>query len=73
MGCSAAIRTDEYHGWECEVTGGACMFLLPDSKACANMFGEGPDADDFDNEDDDHDIDEDNNNNNAENAVNEWW
>jgi len=42
--CKCAIQTDEYHGWECEVTGGACMFLFPDSKMCAEMFGEGPDA-----------------------------
>ncbi len=46
MGCSAAIRTDEYHGWECDITGGPCMFLYPDSKACAERFGEGPDASD---------------------------
>lgn len=44
MACKAAIATDEYHGWECEITGGACMFLHPDSKACAEKYGEGPDA-----------------------------
>lgn len=44
MACKAARRTDEYHGWECEITEGACMFLCPDSKACAEMYGEGPDA-----------------------------
>lgn len=44
MGCKAAKVTDEYHGWECEITGGACMFLHPSSKACAEMYGEGPDA-----------------------------
>ncbi len=32
MGCKAAIPTDEYHGWEREITEGACMFLHPDSK-----------------------------------------
>lgn len=45
MACKAAIPTDEYHGWECEITGGACMFLCPNSKACAEQYGEGPDAD----------------------------
>lgn len=45
MACKAAIPTDEYHGWECEITGGACMFIFPNSKACAEQFGEGPDAD----------------------------
>lgn len=44
MGCKCAKQTDEYHGWECEITDGACMFLIPDSKACASEYGEGPDA-----------------------------
>jgi len=30
-------------GWECTITGGACMFLLPDSRLCAAVCGEGPD------------------------------
>ncbi len=25
MGCLYAIETDEYHGFECSVSGGACM------------------------------------------------
>lgn len=41
--CEAAYRTDEYHGYGCEITGGACMFLYPDGKACAEKYGEGPD------------------------------
>lgn len=44
MACKCAISTDEYHGWECTVTGGACVFLNPNSKQCAEMFDEGPDA-----------------------------
>lgn len=44
MTCKAAKRTDEYHRWECEITEGACMFLNPDSKACAEKYGEGPDV-----------------------------
>lgn len=44
MSCKCAKRTDEYHGWECEITEGACMFLIPDSKACAEQYGEGPDV-----------------------------
>lgn len=44
MGCKCARPTDEYHGWECEITGGACEFLIPNSKACADLLGEGPDA-----------------------------
>ena len=42
--CEAAYRTDEYHGYGCEITEGACMFIYPDSKACAEKYGEGPDA-----------------------------
>lgn len=38
MGCSA------YIGNRCSVTGDGCMFLIPNSKACAETFGEGPDA-----------------------------
>lgn len=43
-GCSCATITDQWHGYECEVTGGACVFLRPNSKACAEIYGEGPDA-----------------------------
>jgi len=45
MACKCARRTDEWHGWKCTITGGECMYLMPDSKACARDFGEGPDAD----------------------------
>lgn len=30
MGCLCAIKTDEYHGFECSISGGACMYLYPD-------------------------------------------
>ena len=52
MSCKCAKATDEYHGWECEASGGACMFLIPDSKACAEKYGEGPDM--VSDESDDH-------------------
>ena len=39
MGCLCAIKTDEYHGFECSISGGAC-----DSKRCAREYGEGPDV-----------------------------
>ena len=42
MSCSAAKSSSQYHGWECKVSGGACMFLVPNSKACAEEFGESP-------------------------------
>ena len=38
MACKAARPTDEYHGWECEITEGVCMLLIPDSKACAEKI-----------------------------------
>lgn len=44
MGCKCAIETDQYHGWECSITEGPCMYLYPNSKACAEEYGEGPDA-----------------------------
>lgn len=44
MSCKCAIPTDQYHGWECTVSGGECMFLMPNSKACAEKYCEGPDA-----------------------------
>lgn len=45
--CKAAYRTDEWHGYGYEITDGACMFLYPDSKACAEKYGEGPDAEEY--------------------------
>lgn len=45
MGCKYAEETDQYHGWECAVTGGKCAFLVPNSRLCADEYGEGPDAD----------------------------
>jgi len=44
MSCKCAVPTDQWHGWECTVSGGECMFLSPKSKACAERYGEGPDA-----------------------------
>lgn len=38
--CVCAVETDEYHGFECEITGGACMYLRPNQDACAEAYGE---------------------------------
>lgn len=38
--CVCAERTDEYHGWRCTITDGACMYLYPNQKACADEYGE---------------------------------
>lgn len=42
MACRFAGNTDEYHGWECSESGGACMFFIPDEKKCFEEYGEGP-------------------------------
>lgn len=44
MGCKCAKPTDEWHGWECTITGGECMFSFPNSRLCAELYGEGPDV-----------------------------
>lgn len=44
MACKCARRTDEFHGWSCEVSGGGRAFLVPDSELCAAVYGEGPDT-----------------------------
>lgn len=46
MACKCAGKYDpDTNRWRCKVTGDDCMFLSPNSKACAEEFGEGPDAD----------------------------
>ncbi|TWH48529.1 hypothetical protein [Sporomusa sp. KB1] len=46
MGCKSAISYDpDTNRYQCAVSGDDCMFLLPDSKVCAVLYGEGPDAD----------------------------
>lgn len=41
-------RSKTYLNWvfglNCDVSGDMCMFLVPNSKACAEIYGEGPDA-----------------------------
>ncbi len=43
MSCKCAISTDEYHGWECTITGGACAFLYPNQKKCHQLYEDVPD------------------------------
>lgn len=40
MSCICAKATDECNGWECEITGDACMYLRPNQDACADKYGE---------------------------------
>lgn len=43
MSCKcASFDLDE--GWKCSVSGDRCMYMFPDSKRCADDYGEGPDA-----------------------------
>ncbi len=52
MACKSAGKYDpDTNRYYC-VTGDDCMFMFPDSKACAEMYGEGPDADDSEDEGD---------------------
>lgn len=44
MWCKCATPADQFHGWECSVSGGECAFLFPDSQLCAAYYGEGPDS-----------------------------
>ena len=36
--CPCATDIDEGHGYGCEITGGWCAFLLPDSMACKAVY-----------------------------------
>ena len=54
MSCRFAKRTDEFHGWKCSETEGACMFFLPDEKRCYQEYGEGPLAFEEENEEEDN-------------------
>lgn len=42
MACRFAKETDQFSGWECRETEGACMFSVPDEKRCYDIFQEGP-------------------------------
>lgn len=47
MSCKCA-HPDGEGRYNCDVSGDGCMFFCPDSKACAVIYGEGPDADNLD-------------------------
>jgi hypothetical protein len=47
MSCKcASFDLDE--GWKCSVSGDRCVYMFPNSKSCAEEFGEGPDANEED-------------------------
>lgn len=38
MKCQYASVTDEFHGWECMITGGECALLFPNEKLCLALI-----------------------------------
>ena len=36
--CPNAKPTDQYHGWECKITGGECAFLYPNLELCKALY-----------------------------------
>lgn len=44
MSCKCAHFDEDTGRYKCDVSGDQCMFLFPSSKACAEKYGEGPDA-----------------------------
>ena len=45
MSCKAAKLDPDEGRYDCAVSGNQCIYLFPDSKRCAEEYGEGPDAD----------------------------
>ena len=45
MSCSAAKFDPDEGRYQCDVSGNGCMYMIPDSKRCAEDWGEGPDVD----------------------------
>lgn len=44
MSCKCATFDLDLCRYECSVSGDGCMFMIPNSKLCAEKYGEGPDA-----------------------------
>lgn len=38
MRCQYAAATDQFHGWECQITGGECVLLIPNEKSCPALI-----------------------------------
>lgn len=43
-GCKCATYDPDDGRYSCSVSGDGCMYLIPNSKRCAEDYGEGPDA-----------------------------
>lgn len=46
MSCKCAKYDVEDGRYICDVTGGDCMYLFPNSTRCAEEWGEGPEVED---------------------------
>lgn len=44
MACKAAKYDHDEGRYYCDISGGQCMYMYPNSKLCAEDYGEGPDA-----------------------------
>lgn len=44
MSCKAAKFDPDEGRYYCDVSGDQCMYYIPNSKKCAEEYGEGPDA-----------------------------
>ncbi|EHK2404556.1 TPA: hypothetical protein R9N60_001704 [Clostridium perfringens] len=44
MSCSCS-KFDIDEGFKCSITGDRCVFMFPNEKACYELYGEGPYAD----------------------------
>lgn len=44
MSCICAKYDEDEGRFNCEVSGSQCIYLIPNSKRCAEEFEEGPDA-----------------------------
>jgi len=44
MSCKAAKFDPEEGRYQCAVSGDGCIYMRPDSKRCAEEYGEGPDS-----------------------------
>lgn len=43
MSCKCS-SWDMDEGYKCSITGDRCVFMIPNSKRCAELYGEGPDV-----------------------------
>lgn len=51
MSCKAAKFDPDEGRYYCDVSGDQCMYYIPNSKKCAEEYGEGPDANSMDDRD----------------------